>query len=330
MARGKKAGSQARTTPSWASWWVLGPVAIALAIGGTLTYLAKSGTPPGPREVFVTEIEHTHGLAVDPTDSRILWIGGHGSLIRVTDGRQWIRVGTQTYDMMGFSVHPTEPNTLLTSGHPGPRDRRPNPLGVEISRDGGLSWKALALAGEADFHAMTISRADPRVIYAWNISRRAGLYRSQDGGRGWEALGDRGLLGVYSLSAHPQQSEVVYAATTRGLYVSVDAGESWRSLSPALAGVPVTAVEVHPRDPQSMYAYAADPELGLIRSADGGMRWSSVGFFLGNRDAIGNLALDPIDVRLLYFATHMGDLYRSRDGGKSREQWVSRGKIGAP
>jgi len=42
---------------------------------------------------------------------------------------------------------------------------------------------------------------------------------------------------------------------------------------------------------------------------------------------IGNLALDPTDARVLYFATFGGAVYQSTDGGKTRQQWVSHGKI---
>jgi photosystem II stability/assembly factor-like uncharacterized protein len=177
---------------------------------------------------------------------------------------------------------------------------------------------------------MTISRADPKLLWGWNVSGRAGLYRSQDGGREWEYLGDSGLRGVFSLAAHPQRARVVFAGTVQGLHISEDGGRSWRPLSPSLSGLPITAVEVHPKNPQVMYAYAVNPNLGLIRSTDGGKQWTSVGFFIGERDAVGNLAPDPTDPQLLYFATHGSDLYRSRDGGKSRERWVAGGSVVAP
>lgn len=330
MPKGTRKRNKARPRQSKIGWWVAGLAVALLAGAASVIFLTRPGATAGPHELVVTEIEHTHGLAVDPSNSNILWIGTHGGLIRVTGGKQWMRIGRQRYDMMGFNVHPTQPNLFITSGHPGTGDGRPNPLGVEISRDGGQTWQPLALPGEADFHAMAMSRADPNILYAWNVSGRRGLYRSRDGGRQWDYLGDRGLEGVFYLAAHPRSAAVAFAGTNRGLYISEDAGETWRPHSPALAGVPVTAVEVHPKIPQTMYAYAAKPELGLIRSEDGGKQWTSLGFFLGDRDAVGNLALDPIDPRTLYFTTHGGDLYRSRDGGKSREQWVSRGKVVAP
>lgn len=314
-----------RRSPVW--WWVLGVGVVVLAGATATAYRSRPRAATGPYETAVSEIEHVHGLAVDPANPRILWIGTHGSLIRVTDGKQWIRVGRQGYDMMGFNVHPAKVNALLTSGHPGAGDRRPNPLGVEVSEDGGQTWRPVGMAGQADFHTITVSRVDPNVVYAWNVSGRAGFYRSRDGGRRWDYLGDRGLDRVFSLAAHPARSTVVFAATAGGLFVSEDGGDSWRPLSPLLFGLPVTTVEAYPKDPRVMYAYAARPDLGLIRSADGGKGWASLGFFLGDRDAIGNLALDPTDARVLYFATFGGAVYQSTDGGKTRQQWVSHGQI---
>lgn len=316
--------------PARSRWWVLLGVAAVLAAGVVaIVYLTRPEAAASPTEVAVIEIEHVHGLAVDPFHPQVVWIGTHGSLIRVRNGNEWMRIGRQRYDMMGFNVHPKEPNLLVTSGHPGPGDRRPNPLGVEISRDGGQTWQPLALVRQADFHAMTISRADPKMLYGWNVSGRVGLDRSRDGGRNWEYI-DPGLNGVYYIAAHPEKAVTVLAGTAGGLLISEDAGANWRVyLSAQLLNVPVTAVEVHPKNPQVMYAYAMRPNLGLIRSGDGGRQWTSVGFYLGERDAVGNLALDPADPQVLYFATFSGDVYRSRDGGKTRDQWVSRGRITA-
>jgi len=242
--------------------------ALAALLGG-LILLALAGRYGATlwSERPVTEIGHAHGLAVDPVHREVLWIGGHTGLVRVTTGRVWRQIGRQGYDMMGFVMSPAGRGTMLTSGHPGPRDRRPEPLGVEVSRDRGRTWRPLALAGQADFHAMAVSTANPQVLYAWNVFGRKGLYRSRDGGRSWTPLGDRGLRQVFALAAHPARPAVVLAGTADGLLISEDAGETWATLAPSLRE------------------------------------------------------------NVLYLATFNGDLYRSVDGGRSRERWLARGRI---
>ncbi|MDQ7851250.1 MAG: hypothetical protein QN152_08965 [Armatimonadota bacterium] len=300
-------------------------VAIVVA-GVVLLLVAVRMAPAFFNERPAGEIGHAHGLAVDPTVRDVLWIGGHSGLVKVTAGRVWRQIGRQRYDMMGFVMSPAGGGTMFTSGHPGPHDRRPDPLGVEVSRDRGRTWRSLALAGQADFHALAVSTANPQVLYAWNVFGREGLYRSRDGGRSWTSLGAQGLGQVFALAAHPQRPEVVLAGTAGGLLVSENAGEIWTTRA-GLGKVTITAVATHPRDPRVIYAYGVPPGPGLVRSFDGGVTWTSQGFFLGSADAVEAMAVDPEDADVLYLATFNGDLYRSPDGGRSREQWLVRGKI---
>ncbi len=37
------------------------------------------------RSTPVTDVEHVHGLAVDPQDPRVLWVGTHAGLVRVVE-----------------------------------------------------------------------------------------------------------------------------------------------------------------------------------------------------------------------------------------------------
>lgn len=236
--------------------------------------------------------------------------------------------------MMGFVPHPSRRGVMLTSGHPGPAERRPNPLGVAISRDGGQRWESLALAGRADFHAMAISPAAPQTIYAWNMWRdqwqQEGLYRSRDGGLTWEPLGRAGLSEVFALRAHPQQPDTVLAATDRGLLRSHDGGRSWTPLHSRLTGVAVTALDVHAGKPSIMYAYTGAAHLGLLRSTDAGRTWSSLGFHQGDGDHVTHLALDPKNPWALYMATAGGSLFWSQDGGRSRQRMVNQGRVELP
>ena len=72
-------------------------------------------------------------------------------------------MGEARHDYMGFTHHPREQGTVFVSGHP-QGGGLPNPMGLLVSRDGGRSWRPLALRGRADFHAMTI-RADGETLY---------------------------------------------------------------------------------------------------------------------------------------------------------------------
>jgi len=301
----------------------------AIVLGATLLVAVLLRAPWLRVFVPVSDIEHVHGLAVDPRDPRVVWVGTHAGLVRVVDGREWMRVGRTRYDMMGFTIVSGPRSMMLTSGHGGPGDRRPEPLGLEWSRNGGRTWRTMALAAEADFHALAVAPQDPAVLYGWSVAARTGLYRSRTGGRRWDVLGARGLGDVYDLAVSPRNPALVLAGTSRGLQASTDGGDSWRVMNGFSNRVTVTAVAISRADPRVMYVYAMNPSLGLLRSNDGGATWLPTGFYLGNEDAVSNLALDPGRPRVLYLATYRGDVFYSADGGVTRKPWVTQGKVTA-
>ncbi len=297
-----------------------------LVIGFTLVLLSSAGLSAPPRFTAVDELHHIHGLAVDPNDPTIVYIATHGGLVRVVDGQRWENVGDGRSDLMGFTVHPSERGVMYVSGHPDHSSHLPNPIGVMVSRNGGQSWQPLALAGKVDLHAMTIS-ADGKTLYGWNVTGTLGLYRISVRDGGSSRVDATGLQDVFGLAAHPQRADTLIAGTRGGLVVSRDGGRTWSPMSGALSGVPVTAVAYHPKNPRILYAYAARPDLGLIRSEDEGQQWKSLGFFLGEKDAVNVFAISPHKPEIIYLSTFSSDLYQSRDGG---QQWQPLAKQGRP
>ncbi len=312
----------------WAAraFWVFGVAAAVVLAGGPPSRAAT--TPSG--EVAgetVHLLHHIHGMAVDPKDPLVLYVATHGGLIRVTDGRRWAYVGEDRSDYMGFTVHPTDPGVLFVSGHPDLQSGRPNPMGVLVSRNGGRTWKTVALEGVADMHAMAFSKPE-NALYGWNVmGKDPGLYRvNLDGKRAARVVG-RGLDRVHALTAHPKEKGRLLAGTSQGLMGSTDGGAMWHVVPGALFGIPVTALAYHPTDGARVYAYGFKESLGFVRSADGGKTWRATGFLLWDRDGVIVIAPSPHAADTVYAATAGGDVLRSNDGGTT---WVPLAKSGRP
>lgn len=280
-------------------------VAVVIALG--VFYAAKNQ----PVET-VDSITHGHGLAVDVLDSSKVYIATHHGLLLFQEGAGLSQVGNAKDDYMGFSAHPAQAHILYSSGHPSLGGN----IGVQKSEDGGVTWKKISdgIGGPVDFHAMTISPADPNSLYGWY---RGNLQKSTDGGISWQVVNDE--IVALQLVADSKDPNTVYAAGAagEGILVTRDGGTSWSVLSPDLASGQVAAIAVDPSDPNHILVYSESLG-GLAQSADQGATWKKI-----NEPFDGTVfftAFSPKDPRTVYALTHVNSLYKSGDGGETWEK----------
>jgi photosystem II stability/assembly factor-like uncharacterized protein len=111
---------------------------------------------------------------------------------------------------------------------------------------------------------------------------------------------------------------VVYAATFRGLYKSVDYGETWSATSLRLDDV--EALVIDPSNPAILWAGTGGEGDNLFRSVDGGVIWTGSDIPpdaysyspVGGR--ITALAIDPVNPSIVYAGENTG-IFKSSDGG---------------
>ena len=247
-------------------------------------------TPPAPSP----GIEHVHGLGVDPADDSLV-IATHSGLFRSAAGsRSAARIGDSRQDTMGFTV--VGPGRYLGSGHPDLRDDLPPVLGLIASNDAGESWQPLSLLGEADFHVL---RASGRRVYGVN-STDGRLLVSADAGETWRH--ETPPEPLIDLVLHPGDPRKLVATGERGLYLSRDAGATWRPLAVMPAGLLAW--------PSADRLLLLDGSGTLHVSRDTGRRFREVG-----RTGVppAAFAADGTD---LYVAGHDNRILASRDGGQ--------------
>lgn len=122
------------------------------------------------------------------------------------------------------------------------------------------------------------------------------------------------VIGDVAVSPAFADDATVWAVTQSKLVVSHDGGATWRELH---HGVPdaVTAVEVAPGDPSTLYLLAAGGR--VVRSVDGGDRWAATA--TSPAFGISSLAVSPIDPATVLVATRDSGTWLSTDGGDSWE-----------
>lgn len=232
---------------------------------------------------------HVHGIGVNPADGRI-YLGTHGGLFRLdAEARKVAAVGDVRDDFMAFTV--LGPDWFIASGHPSSPGRTSN-LGLIESRDGGRTWREIALAGQADFHAL---RAGEAGLFGYHSGGL--LVTSSDGGKTWRSLAET------EASDFVLDGGALVVATPRGLSRTQDGGRTWTSLSgPRIAFLsgPIEG---------TLWGLTADG--AAFRSSDGGIEWERRGSVTARPAAF--LAHDDA----LYVATVEGEVLRSSDGGAS-------------
>jgi photosystem II stability/assembly factor-like uncharacterized protein len=289
-------------------------------------------------------------VAVSPARPHRVVAGTRGDGVWVSEdlGQTWKK---PSYGKRGpgkvrcITVHPEDPDTLYVGAEP---------IDIFVSHDAGKSWTALESVRELPWVAsveypvatvephvrdIALDPSDPSTIYA---ALQVGfMLKSTDGGGSWKLL-DRGLdADVHTLALDPVNPARMFIATGgdssrsglvkgRALYMSDDAGETWRPTAMEFPQEYSVPLAVHPRDRGVVYSAVAlgnpgqwrrpsGAESALIRTRDGGKRWEKLqkGLEKASTGFPEVIAFDEGDPDRLYLGLRSGELYASQDGGDS-------------
>jgi photosystem II stability/assembly factor-like uncharacterized protein len=129
---------------------------------------------------------------------------------------------------------------------------------VQVTTDGGATWRNVTPPDAAAFTKMSRIDASPHSDGAAYVAgnryqmddRAPYVWKTSDFGKTWKRIttGIRADDFVHAVREDPARRGLLYAGTEHGVYVSVDDGGSWTSLSQNLPDVPVTDLVVKDND----------------------------------------------------------------------------------
>jgi len=195
--------------------------------------------------------------------------------------------------------------------------------------------------GGLALHSIVVDPANKRRIYIAISS--GGVYRTEDAGATWTAQ-NRGICAlfmpdkypefgqcVHKIALHPARPERLFLQNHRGIYRSDDCAENWTDIAngvPSDFGFPIV---MHPHNPDCAYVIpveseefrcACDGRLRVFRTRNAGASWEPLMRGLPQKQAYETvlrdaMTVDSYDPAGIYFGTRSGQLYGSRDEGKT-------------
>jgi hypothetical protein len=243
-------------------------------------------------------------LSVNPADEA-LYMGTNTGLFRIPEGAdepERITGELTTPDGTGkvsesLVVRFVGPDEALASGHPAAGESLPPQLGLITSEDAGATWKPVSELGTADFH--TIEPSGDTLVAA--LFQQPQVLVSEDGGKEWETRA--APMPLVSLEVDPSDPSRWIGSTERGLFVSSDAGGSWRPTDP-IPNMRLAWTE-------GSDLYRIDPGGPVKVSTDGGDTWEDRGTTGGEPQAM------TVEGETLFVALIDGTVKRSTDGGQT-------------
>jgi hypothetical protein len=106
-----------------------------------------------------------------------------------------------------------------------------------------------------------------------------GILKSTDGGVTWAKSLDWTLAqtrGVQAVEVDPTSSQIVWAATTEGVYRSTDAGTTWTNVHPVVMAEDLVIDPANPSRVLATHGNLGSPGTGLYRTTNAGATWAKV------------------------------------------------------
>ena len=216
-----------------------------------------------------------------------------------------------------FAFHPTNANYVLAGAGSG---------GIWVSTNHGNSWKTYSDdLGTLGISSIAFSESSPNVVYAATGDQDGtdtysiGVVKSTDAGKHWSSTGlsynasNKRL--IYKVIVDPTNQNIVYAATSKGIYKTTDGGNTWKRIK--IGGF--RDMIMKPTDPNTIYFAQSKT---IIRTTDAGKTYTtlSLNVSISSRLVLGVTAADPNYLYVLAGKSSdngFGGIYLSTDGGNT-------------
>jgi photosystem II stability/assembly factor-like uncharacterized protein len=142
--------------------------------------------------------------------------------------------------------------------------------GLQVSRDGGRTWRMQGPVPPSRVFALAASAVHPDTVY---LATEEGMLRSQDGGKTWQTAH---LLRRPATMIHTAPGGTLYAFMVgSGLLTAREPAMIWKTVSNGFGQGALMMLTVDPKDGNRLYAVTHEGR--VVASRDGGVTWAPYG-----------------------------------------------------
>ncbi len=230
--------------------------------------------------------------------------------------------------------------------------------GLWKTDNSGISWHNISdgFFKTGSVGAIAVAESDANIIYV-GMGEHAirgvmthhgdGVYKSTDAGKTWKKIGLDATQHIARIVVDPKNPNIVFVAaqgalysksTERGIYKSVDGGETWKKVLYVDDKTGCAEISMDMQNPSILYAamwehgrlpwqvISGGPGSGLYKSIDGGNNWEKMENGLPKEMGKMSIAVSRANAEKVYaliesdFSKDAGGLYVSDDAGASWSQ----------
>jgi len=212
----------------------------------------------------------TKAMVMHPKDTNTLYLGTDGGGIYRYDVSkdEWEEVidGLKNTYIKDIAMDPNDPKLLYVT----------TDNGISKTTNGADKWTSISNGVTSrTVYCIEVDPKNPKTLYAG--TETGGLFKTTDGGENWVPLGGEiwmaqlsaDLFGaptddipetllVTNLAINPSNSSIIYAANTKGVFRSADAGQTWAQINEGLSSTIIKNITPSNTNPVKVYASTSD------------------------------------------------------------------------